>query len=101
MATIRLSSSTFGPFFEQHTLLFGIQVDYETTETPQYRRVHTPKTWKKYRQDLIGRKLYENVSSLIQQSFPSNGFDNAEDCVDSYLTKNIMEAYEAATPEVI
>ena len=57
-------------------------------------------TLKNYRKDLTKRKLYENAE-LLQRNYAANGYDTAEDCIDDFLTKNIKEAYESATPEIL
>ena len=91
---MQVTGSIFGPFFDHLTLLFGLQLGYETTEQPRTQRNHTQETWKNYRKDLIKRKIYENAE-LLQRDY------TAEDCIDDFLTKTIKDAYETATPEII
>ena len=101
IATLKVSSSVFGPSFDHHTLQFSIPMEHETTEIPRYRRIHTPDTWKKYRTNLLKLNLINNVANLTQQQYPRGGYENKEDCVNDYLRKEITDAYEKATPEVL
>jgi hypothetical protein len=91
---------TFGPNFDHLTLLFGLKLDYETVEQPRIRRQHTKETWKNYRKDLIGRKVYENAVKK-QRDHVDEGYDTAEDCIDEFITKTVRDTYENATPEII
>ena len=99
--SVKVTSSMFGPAFDHHTLLFSVPMNYETTEVPRYRRVPTPETWQKFRQELRNRRLFENICILIRQVFPWRGFDTKEDCVNEYITKNVWEVYDLVTPEVL
>ena len=101
IATLRVTDSTFGSSFDHKTLLFGIPMDYETTEEPVYRRISTLETWYNFREELKSRKLYEGIQRLVAMTYPHHGFENKEDCVSEYLTRNIREAYECTTPEVL
>jgi hypothetical protein len=97
---MQVTGLTFGPFFDHLTLLFGLQLDYETTEQPRTRRNHTQENWKNYRKDLIKRKIYRNAE-LLQRDYAAKGYDTAEDCIDDFITNTIKDAYETATPEII
>ena len=101
IATLKVSSSTFGDQFDHNTLLFGVPMDYETTEVPRYRRVTTPETRKKYRTNLIKCGLKGNIAKLAQGEFPNGGYDNKVDCVNDYMRREVTEAFENATPEVL
>ena len=99
--SVQVTNTIFGPAFDYHTLLFSVPMNYETTEVPRYRRVPSPETWQNFRQELRKRRLYENISILINKIFPWRGFDTAEDCVNEYVSKNVWEAYDLVTPEVL
>ena len=101
IATLQVSSSIFGDQFDHNTLLFGVPMDYETTEVPRYRRVTTPETWKKYRANLIKCGLKGNIAKLARKQFPEGGYENKVDCVNDYLRREVTEAFESATPEVL
>jgi hypothetical protein len=102
---LKVTGRTFGPTFDHLTLLFGVRLDYDTKEVPRTRRKSTPETWKKYRQDIIGKKVYDckavYENAVRNQNYVPEGFDTAEDCIDDYITNSIRDAYEEATPEVI
>ena len=102
---LKVTGRTFGPTFDHLTLLFGLRLDYDTKEVPRTRRKPTPETWKKYMQDIIGKKIYDckavYENAVRNQNYAPEGFDTAEDCIDEYITNSIREAYEEATPEVI
>ena len=99
--SVRVSGTIFGPAFDHHTLLFSVPMEFETTEVPKLRRVATPETWQLFRQELRRRKLNENIRILVSQTFPWRGFETPEDCVNEYIVKNVREAYELVTPEVL
>ena len=101
VSTLQVSNSIFGPSFDHHTLLFSIPMEFETTEIPRYRRVQTPETWKKYRASLLKLNIAKNVTNLVQQQYPTGGYENKEDCVNDYFMKEVTDAYEKATPEVL
>ena len=98
---LSVTGETFGILhFDHKSLIFGIEMDYNTEEKPRLVRKSTEETWKNFRKELMQRKLLDGteIRALFYFHF---GYDNPCDCVDEYLIKEIEEAYELSTPEIL
>ena len=76
--------------FDHYALIFEIDTNFETNETPRTRRVKTHANWQKFRDILIREKIHTHIHTKQTTNEMAR-----------FITSKVKAAYDEAIPEVI
>ena len=83
---IKVDRDLFQGTYDHYAVVFTLDMEYVTNETPRLRRDKTGPNWEKFYQLLISYKIFENCPR-----------SSTEDMAN-YITERIMTAYNEAIP---
>ena len=85
---IKVDKDLFQGRFDHYAVVFVVDLNFKTNETPRVRRLHKKENWQKFYNLLLSYKLFDTCPR------------DSVDTMANYITAKIMEAYNEACPLV-
>ena len=85
---IKVDKELFQGRFDHFAIVFVIDLNFQTNETPGYRRLHNRDNWIRFHKLLNSYKLFDTCPRT------------STDAMANFITDKIMEAYDEACPLV-